>query len=447
MLSRKNFLVSCFSILAVVLAANSVSATPRITEILLDTTVATDYYLVVLDPIGDGRGIWIDPGSNSGNSTTDPTGHAATAGKQAAPASMHGMGTGYGQLILSLASSDIAMLTTELGGLGTNFPTNANPTMFGSPTGPVNQDNIELARAGIPAGTSVTFTVDMNGEQPHLVAIMSGSTPTVTYNAATGTLTVQITTFGTTTNAGYDFTSISGFSIMTDTSFGTTPMRIIASTNAWVGDIYPLLPGMDDSAAVANLGGTVGASDAKAGITIYGPTGQTRDVFLFVPDSTMTTVYGAGTTGSDLTAFVNSDVAGGPTVDTLATMFGQSGTSAAFTYTFASPKDATSGLASPVDVVDGLGPEGTPKEYVLAQNYPNPFNPLTQISFSLAARSQVKLEIYNIAGQKVTTLIDRVIGVGRHSVIWHATNQASGVYLYKLTANDFVETKMMVLLK
>ncbi len=87
-----------------------------------------------------------------------------------------------------------------------------------------------------------------------------------------------------------------------------------------------------------------------------------------------------------------------------------------------------------------------PANFSLAQNYPNPFNPTTTIGFSLPVKAQVSLSIYNIAGQLVKTF-DGSFEAGEHSFSWDASAQASGVYFYKLTANNFSETKKMVLLK
>ncbi|UCC45311.1 MAG: T9SS type A sorting domain-containing protein [Candidatus Zixiibacteriota bacterium] len=83
----------------------------------------------------------------------------------------------------------------------------------------------------------------------------------------------------------------------------------------------------------------------------------------------------------------------------------------------------------------------------LTGNFPNPFNPSTNICFSLPEASQVTLEVFNILGRKVTTLIDRSMDAGHHSVEWNGHNIASGVYFYRLTVGEFIETKKMVLLK
>ena len=88
-----------------------------------------------------------------------------------------------------------------------------------------------------------------------------------------------------------------------------------------------------------------------------------------------------------------------------------------------------------------------PERFALAQNYPNPFNPTTTISFNLAEASHVRLEVYNVAGQRVATLINESRGIGPHSVSFDAGHLSSGIYIYRLTAGSMVEQKKMVLLK
>ncbi len=93
-----------------------------------------------------------------------------------------------------------------------------------------------------------------------------------------------------------------------------------------------------------------------------------------------------------------------------------------------------------------------PEGFELAQNYPNPFNPTTTIDFSLPEAQHVTLEIVNIQGQVVRTLVDDVRSAGDHSVEWDATSDngnrvASGVYFYRLSAGDHVASRKMTLLK
>jgi len=94
----------------------------------------------------------------------------------------------------------------------------------------------------------------------------------------------------------------------------------------------------------------------------------------------------------------------------------------------------------------GVG-DGLPQGYLLSQNYPNPFNPLTEISLSLPAAAVVRLEVFNIVGQKVTTLHSGALDAGDHVFSWDARDMSSGVYFYKLTAPDFSASRKMVLLK
>ena len=88
-----------------------------------------------------------------------------------------------------------------------------------------------------------------------------------------------------------------------------------------------------------------------------------------------------------------------------------------------------------------------PKVFSLSQNYPNPFNPITKINYALPTDSHVRLDIYNILGQKVATLIDGNQKAGYKTARWDAGSFSSGIYFYRLQAGDFVQTRKMVLLK
>ncbi len=91
--------------------------------------------------------------------------------------------------------------------------------------------------------------------------------------------------------------------------------------------------------------------------------------------------------------------------------------------------------------------ESLPTGYALSQNYPNPFNPTTEIRFTLPKATNVRLDIYNILGQRVTTLIDQQLPPGEHTATWNAERKATGIYLYRLQTDDFADTKKMVLIK
>jgi hypothetical protein len=91
--------------------------------------------------------------------------------------------------------------------------------------------------------------------------------------------------------------------------------------------------------------------------------------------------------------------------------------------------------------------ENLPGTAILNQNYPNPFNPTTTIEFDLPKSSQVTLKIYNILGEEVITLVSDRLPTGSYSYEWDASNLASGVYLYRLQAGEYVETRKMVLMR
>jgi len=107
-----------------------------------------------------------------------------------------------------------------------------------------------------------------------------------------------------------------------------------------------------------------------------------------------------------------------------------------------------SGLATPVnDSVNGVSPVNS-----LSFNYPNPFNPQTTISYSLSAQTHVRLNIYNLKGQLVRSLVDATEQKGNHQVVWNGTDDknlavGSGIYLYKLDAPGYTRVLKMMLMK
>ncbi|WP_337865214.1 T9SS type A sorting domain-containing protein [Ignavibacterium sp.] len=101
----------------------------------------------------------------------------------------------------------------------------------------------------------------------------------------------------------------------------------------------------------------------------------------------------------------------------------------------------------PVRVVSGVD-DGLPlNTFELAQNYPNPFNPSTNIKYSIAERSNVTIKVYDMLGSEVATLVNQVQDAGTHNVVFNASNLASGMYVYTITAGNFTATKKMMLLK
>ncbi|TFH64068.1 MAG: T9SS type A sorting domain-containing protein, partial [Candidatus Zixiibacteriota bacterium] len=96
--------------------------------------------------------------------------------------------------------------------------------------------------------------------------------------------------------------------------------------------------------------------------------------------------------------------------------------------------------------------ENLPRQFGLAQNYPNPFNPGTSIEFSLPVASRATVDVYNVIGERVTTLLDRFLPAGRYSINWDGANTdgkpvSSGMYFYRLKAGEFTDTKKMMLVK
>ena len=88
-----------------------------------------------------------------------------------------------------------------------------------------------------------------------------------------------------------------------------------------------------------------------------------------------------------------------------------------------------------------------PSEFGNIANYPNPFNAQTTISFDIASNEHVTVELFNINGQHIATLLNADMAAGSHHVNWDATNYASGLYFYKITVGSNAITKSMTLLK
>ncbi len=91
--------------------------------------------------------------------------------------------------------------------------------------------------------------------------------------------------------------------------------------------------------------------------------------------------------------------------------------------------------------------EGIPLEFGLEQNYPNPFNPETKIKFSIKSEEFVRLEIYNTTGELLSTLVNETMLPGKYSVSFDGSTLPSGVYLYRIKAGSFLQTRKMLLLK
>jgi hypothetical protein len=102
-----------------------------------------------------------------------------------------------------------------------------------------------------------------------------------------------------------------------------------------------------------------------------------------------------------------------------------------------------------VDALTGIEDAANliPTQYALAQNYPNPFNAQMKITYSLALRGYVSIDIFDILGRRIAQLSEGTREPGNHEIIWDATGMPTGIYFYKLKAGEYQETKRMVLLK
>jgi hypothetical protein len=125
------------------------------------------------------------------------------------------------------------------------------------------------------------------------------------------------------------------------------------------------------------------------------------------------------------------------------------GASIAWCGTFNGEEDVYYGRINqtPVEVEGENEVTQIPESFSLYQNYPNPFNPTTTISYSLPISGNVALEVFNLLGEKVATLVDEFEEAGSYKKTFNADMLSSGVYIYKLSAGSFVETRKMILLK
>jgi hypothetical protein len=100
-------------------------------------------------------------------------------------------------------------------------------------------------------------------------------------------------------------------------------------------------------------------------------------------------------------------------------------------------------------VVTGVGDQASvvPTEFSLSQNYPNPFNPTTELRFAVPQDAQVVLRVYDVMGREVAELVNGNMPAGFHAVTWDATGVASGLYVYRMTAGNFTQTRKMVLMR
>jgi len=102
--------------------------------------------------------------------------------------------------------------------------------------------------------------------------------------------------------------------------------------------------------------------------------------------------------------------------------------------------------------VEEIGCHALPLDYALSQNCPNPFNLTTEIEYSLPKHAHVTIDVFNILGQDIRTLVDEMISAGSHRAEWNGSDDSghsvsSGVYFYRIRAGEFTKTRKMILLK
>ena len=114
-------------------------------------------------------------------------------------------------------------------------------------------------------------------------------------------------------------------------------------------------------------------------------------------------------------------------------------------FTVALLKAAIEEMGGTVDVE--FEDNNLPSSFSLNQNYPNPFNPSTTISFNLPVQAKIKVIIYDALGTQLEVIADDVKSAGTHNITWNAKNYASGIYFYKLEADNFVQVRKMILMK
>ncbi|MBI4735852.1 MAG: hypothetical protein HY766_07305 [candidate division NC10 bacterium] len=368
-------------LVAVLSASDAFAAAPQMTRIQLGSNVADGYIVIPNSGATAGSTYPMTPAKYiaAGSKDSDDILDGATAIANAFGAGQHavqgdatffGISLGYGMFLFNVTDGAATGNQTDrrLAEMRKWRIKNSNTQMMDELYGPGNIGSVSLNNA-IPAGTSVTLTVDMQGNKPHMIGVLGG-TPTVTYDSTgNGTLTVQSSTI-TTKNAGgrggtdpdnqatgadtTDNTITSAFGMMLvtdDTKFGNpaSAMKLVGWTNAWPGDIFLYAPGADsNSNKGSGSAGTFGSSSAKMGLSVNGPTGDRRTFFMFVPSGVIETVFGTGVTSGNLTGYVNGAEASTTATSDSSTYTADgsavTGVRLSFDYTFASASDTSTGV-------------------------------------------------------------------------------------------------------
>jgi hypothetical protein len=181
-------------------------------------------------------------------------------------------------------------------------------------------------------------------------------------------------------------------------------------------------------------GYTVTVTSAKAGVLAAAPVQQGRALLHVAGDDRMTPAPEGAAEGEPLTLGIT-------------TPLGQALRIGYQTTDLLSGATSEADLQFHNDTFLSLAVEELPAAFLLAQNYPNPFNPATTLRYELPENSFVTLEVFNALGQRVATLVRSDQKAGRYELTWDAGHLASGLYLYRLQAQDFSAVRKMMLVK
>jgi hypothetical protein len=220
-----------------------------------------------------------------------------------------------------------------------------------------------------------------------------------------------------------------------------------------------VIAGADSTAEGDNVGLLVyhGATDAPAvdvntgGNTLAGDlsyTDYTEDYLVVPADSYMLDINTAGTATTVATFEADVSGLGGASAIVLASGFltpSSNMDGEAFGLIAVLPNGTVVPLPAVATSNEQVGE--APAAFKLNQNYPNPFNPSTSISYQVPEASDVNLEVYDLMGRKVATLVNGSQSTGRYTINFDASNLSSGVYLYRIQAGTFTQTRRMMLIK
>ena len=287
--------------------------------------------------------------------------------------------------------------------------------------------------------TGNTYTGGLVGWNGYLVNNSFWDTETsgqLTSDGGTGKTTAYMQTQSTFTSAGWDFIDI------------------------WVMDGYPVFKG-DCPPVLVNAGSDTtifyGFGDESATLTAIADGGTGQYSYLWSNNATTQTITVNPTTTTTYTVTVtdecNNTVSDEVTVNVIDVRCGKNNNKVLVCHKgktiCISPNAVQTHLNNHGDYLGSCGDQlvTLPTEYELHANYPNPFNPTTRIDYSLPFDSKVSLQIFDILGREMITLVDENQRAGYYTIDFNASNLASGIYYYRMVAGDFTAIKKMVVIK